>query len=167
MQTMTAAQIAAWVDGQLIGENVSVNQVGTLLTGQKNAIGFLADEKYRHQLADTQLGLVLLASPEENFHTSQIITSDVRRAWRMITERFQQARDAMQVQGIHPQAIIAPDAQIGAGVSIGAGAVIESAAVIADGARIEALAYIGAGVQIGAQTRVGQGVKILSGTTIG
>lgn len=166
MQT-TAAQIAVWVGGELIGADVAIDAVGTLESGQKNAVGFLADEKYRSQLGQTQLGLLILAQAEPNVLASQVIVSDVRRAWRIITEQFQALREQVQASGISPQALIAADAQLGANVSVGAGAVIESGAVIGEGARIEALAYIGAGVQIGDNTRIGQGAKILSGTTIG
>lgn len=167
MQEIRAQEIAAWLGGELIGADVSVNQVGTLLAGQKNAVGFLAEEKYRSQLSTTQLGLVLLAQPEADLAASQIVVADVRRAWRILTERFQAEIDAARAQGIHPQAIVAANVQMGSNVSIGAGAVIESGAILEKGVRIEALAYVGRGVEIGADTHIGAGVKILSGTRIG
>ena len=43
MQEIRAQEIAAWLGGELIGADVAVNQVGTLLAGQKNAVGFLAE----------------------------------------------------------------------------------------------------------------------------
>lgn len=167
MQEIRAQEIAAWLGGELIGADVAVNQVGTLLAGQKNAVGFLAEEKYRSQLSTTQLGLILLAEPEADLAASQIVVADVRRAWRILTERFQAEMDAARPQGIHPQAVVAANVQMGPNVSIGAGAVIESGAILAKGVRIEALAYVGRGVEIGADTHIGAGVKILSGTRIG
>jgi UDP-3-O-[3-hydroxymyristoyl] glucosamine N-acyltransferase len=51
--------------------------------------------------------------------------------------------------GIHPTAVIAPDAMLGRGVSVQPCAVIESGAVIGDNTVIGAHAYVGHGVRIG------------------
>ncbi len=162
----SAQEIATWVDGELVGGNPKVSRVGTLEAGGADAIGFLADSKYRQQLEKTSLGVVLLAE-SVNTEATQIIVADVRRAWRIVTEKFEAIRLTTRAVGIHPQAIIADDVQLGKEVSVGAGAVVDSGAILEDGVYVEPLAYVAAGVRIGAQTRIGSGARILAGTVIG
>jgi UDP-3-O-[3-hydroxymyristoyl] glucosamine N-acyltransferase len=69
--------------------------------------------------------------------------------------------------GIHPQAWVAPDAQLGANVSVGAFAVLEPGAVIGDGTEIASGAVVGEGVVIGADCRVYPRVVLYPGTRLG
>ncbi|MXU66246.1 UDP-3-O-(3-hydroxymyristoyl)glucosamine N-acyltransferase [Oceanomicrobium pacificus] len=81
--------------------------------------------------------------------------------------------------GIHPTAIIDPDAQIGdgaaigpfvvigAGVTIGARARILSHCSIAEGATLGADALLYNGVRVGARVRIGDGFICQAGTVIG
>jgi UDP-3-O-[3-hydroxymyristoyl] glucosamine N-acyltransferase len=68
---------------------------------------------------------------------------DVARAGRLLGQEY------LQFSGIHPQAVIDPDAQLGDGVSIGAGAVL------------------GAGVVVGANSQIHAGVVIYDRCLIG
>ncbi len=81
--------------------------------------------------------------------------------------------------GIHPTAVVAPDASLGEDVFVGAGAVLEPGVEIGRGARIGANSYVGHESTIGAgsfiypnvtireRTRIGERVIIHSGTVIG
>lgn len=160
-----AKTIAAWVGGRLLGGNCAISGVGTLQAGTVNDIGFLADSKYKAQLADSRLGAILL-SEQADIQNSQIVVEDVRKAWRIITEKFADARPKPQA-GIAAGAIVDGSAAVGEGASIGAGAVVDTGAVLGAGVIVEPLAYIGAGATIGDYTRIGAGAKILAGTRIG
>jgi UDP-3-O-[3-hydroxymyristoyl] glucosamine N-acyltransferase len=70
-------------------------------------------------------------------------------------------------QGIHPAAIIAPDAKLGEGVSIGAHAVVGARSRIGAGTTIMPQVTIGADVTIGTQGMFHAGVRIGDRTTIG
>ena len=70
-------------------------------------------------------------------------------------------------QGVHPTAIIAPDAKLGDGVSIGAYAVVGPRSRIGAGTAILPQATIGADVTIGAQGVFHSGVRIGDRTVIG
>ena len=69
--------------------------------------------------------------------------------------------------GVHPTAVVAPDAVIGAGVSVGPGAVLESGVVVGPGARIGAGAFVGAGVTIGEHAEIGPNGVIYAGARLG
>jgi len=64
--------------------------------------------------------------------------------------------------GVHPSAIVSPDARVGRDVSIGPGAVVEGGAVVGDGCEIRAHAVVKRQVTLGAGNRVHEGA-ILGG----
>jgi UDP-3-O-[3-hydroxymyristoyl] glucosamine N-acyltransferase len=72
-----------------------------------------------------------------------------------------------QDSGIHPTAIVAPDALLGQGVSIGAYAVVGPRSRIGAGTTIMPQVTIGADVTIGARGLFHSGVRIGHGCTIG
>ncbi|WP_298641328.1 UDP-3-O-(3-hydroxymyristoyl)glucosamine N-acyltransferase [uncultured Cardiobacterium sp.] len=160
-----AGDLAARLGGTLHGDPATpICGVGTLQDGQAGEIGFLADAHYRPYLATSRLAAVLVGEACPEAPMTQIIVSDVKRAWRLLADDF---APPPPPPVISPQAHIAPDAVIGKNVGIGAGAVIGAGAHIGDGCRIAPLAYLAAGVSIGADSRIGSGVRILENTTIG
>lgn len=165
--TISASEIARLVGGKCIGDGeYRVNKVGTLAEGDENSVGFLAEHKYFSKLKESKIGVVLLSAPEDITQV-QVVVEDVRRAWRILCEWFQEKMDEGLPVGVSASAFVAEDAVLGEGVFVGAGAVIESKAVIGDGARIEAQAFVGRGVSVGEGSRLGQGAKLLPGTRVG
>jgi len=69
--------------------------------------------------------------------------------------------------GIHPTAIVAPDAQLPPDVSVGAYAVIESGVAVGPGTRLGAGVVLGEGVQVGAQCVFYPRVTVYAGARIG
>lgn len=69
--------------------------------------------------------------------------------------------------GVHPSAVIAPDAEIGAGAAIGPFVVIGAGARVGPGARIASHVSIGAGSVIGPDCLLLEGVRIGPRVTIG
>ena len=57
-------------------------------------------------------------------------------------------------RGIHPQALVAPDAKLGADVAVGAFAVIEAGAEIGDGTTLHAQTHVGPGARLGRHCRL-------------
>ncbi len=94
-----------------------------------------------------------------------IAIDDGRVALAKLTALFD--RGPAHDQGIHPTAIIAPDAKLGEGVSIGAYAVVGPRSRIGAGTAIMPQVTIGADVTIGAQGVFHAGVRIGDRSTIG
>jgi len=70
-------------------------------------------------------------------------------------------------EGIHPSAVISPEARLGAGVGVGAFAVIESGAEIGAGTQIGAHCVVGRGVRIGEHCRIYPHVTLYAGVRLG
>ena len=69
--------------------------------------------------------------------------------------------------GVHRQAVVAPDAELGSGVTIRECAVIRPRAKIGREAVIESGAHIGEGVSVGEQCFIGPNVVIMHGCQVG
>lgn len=69
--------------------------------------------------------------------------------------------------GVHPTAVVAPDAHLGRDVSIGPYAVVDDGAWLGDRVVIGAGAYVGAGVHVGDETRIGPHAVVYDGVVLG
>jgi len=94
-----------------------------------------------------------------------IIAARQPRLWFAKAARL--LKPEIHVTGVHPTAVIAPDAMLGDGVSVGPGSAIGELAVIGDFSRIEAGAVVGNGVRIGSYCRIHPRAVLYSGTMVG
>lgn len=156
--------IARRIGAEIIGDaTLTIHSAGTIEDGQRGQIGFLAERRYARHAATTALS-ALIVSERIDTPATQLLVADVKAAWRLVAQQFARRRDQ---HGIHPAAVVDPQAKIGADVSIAAGAVIEADAEIGAGCVIGANAVIEQGVCIGVQGYIGAGAQILQGTRIG
>ncbi|MFY0595782.1 MAG: UDP-3-O-(3-hydroxymyristoyl)glucosamine N-acyltransferase [Cognatishimia sp.] len=72
-----------------------------------------------------------------------------------------------QKPGIHPSAVIDPDATLGVNVSVGPMTVIEAGAMIGDNAQIGAQCYVGIDVSLGAGAVLRDNISLLARVRIG
>jgi UDP-3-O-[3-hydroxymyristoyl] glucosamine N-acyltransferase len=70
-------------------------------------------------------------------------------------------------RGIHPTAVIAPQARLAPGVAVGPYAVIEPGAEIGAGCQIGAFCYLGPGVRLGRNCRLYPRVTLYAGVRLG
>ena len=88
----------------------------------------LANTQYRKYLASTRAGAVLLSSDDvEGYPGAAIIVSDPYLAYARASHLFE-TRPAFS-SGVHPTAVVAPDAEVHPSASIGAYVVIEAGRV--------------------------------------
>lgn len=69
--------------------------------------------------------------------------------------------------GIHPAAVVAPDAQLAADCSVGPNVVIESGVTVGAGTRLAPGVFLGVGVRVGAQCVLHPRVTVYPGAQIG
>ena len=143
------ADIAAQLGGRVLGDaGVRIFQIATLEKAQPNQISFLANSKYRTQLASTSAGAVILGEADAEATCLPRIVSDNPYAYfAKVSALLNPLPEAEP--GVHPSAVVGVGAQI------------------APTASIAATAVIGAGVTIGAHSVVGEGCYIGAKTTIG
>lgn len=177
--TYTADEIAERFGLQLHGDgSVAVRGVATLAQAGPGQLSFLANPRYRAQLADSTAAIVVLrADDAEAAPGTALIARDPYVAFAKIAALFDVA--PLRPPGIHPSASIDPSAQvaasahIGAFVSIGARSVIGEGCVIGPGCVIGEDCQVGAGSELIARVtlvtrvRLGQRVRVHPGAVLG
>ena len=168
--TLTAAQIADMVKGEIKGDpQREITSVNGIRDAGPEDLSFVSAKRYQKQLDSATAGIILicrdLASSEPGDRTF-IICDNVDYAFSIVLSAFAE-EPPKAVPGIHPSAVVAPDAKIGEGVCVGANAVIESGAEIGPGTVIGAGCYIGHQVKIGAKCLLYPNVTVMYRCVIG
>lgn len=165
---MRLSELAAAVGAELkCGDDRDIVGVATLENAGPNQISFLANPKYVMQLATTRAGAVLVAPR----HAARVpagcvavVCNDPYAAFATILNLMHPPPAA--TPGVHPRAIVAPDARV-EGAEIGPGAVVGAGSVVGTGSIIGANVAIGANVTIGRDCRLAPGVVIYDGCVLG
>ncbi|MBO9827323.1 UDP-3-O-(3-hydroxymyristoyl)glucosamine N-acyltransferase [Xanthomonas sp. A2111] len=177
--TYTADEIAERFGLQVHGDgSVAVHGVATLAQAGPGQLSFLANPRYRAQLADSTAAIVVLrADDAEAAPGTALIARDPYVAFAKIAALFDVA--PLRPPGIHPSASIDPSAQVaasahvGAFVSIGARSTIGEGCVIGPGCVIGEDCQVGAGSELIARVtlvtrvRLGQRVRVHPGAVLG
>jgi UDP-3-O-[3-hydroxymyristoyl] glucosamine N-acyltransferase len=177
MGETTLAELAAQHGLRLQGGDLAIRGVCTLMPGQPGHLGFLANPKYRSQLAATAARAVVLSERDAAAATMPVLVApDPYLAFARIARRFDPlpplrpgrhptawVADAAEVSAeaeIGAFAVIESGARIGAGVYIGPHSTVGSGAVIGEGSRLEGRNWVGPRCEIGARARLNAGCVI-------
>ena len=157
---------------------IRVSGVGTLAGAGPQQLAFLANPKYRSQLATTRAGIVVLREEDAvGFAGTALVARDPYAAFARIAALF--APRALHAPGIHPSAVvdagasvdpsahIGPHVSIGARSRIGAGAVIGPGCVIGDDCEVGSGSELVARVTLVTRVRLGQRVRVHPGAVLG
>ncbi|MDH5835716.1 UDP-3-O-(3-hydroxymyristoyl)glucosamine N-acyltransferase [Luteimonas kalidii] len=136
-----------------------IGGVGTLAGAGPDALSFLANPKYRGQLAATRAGLVVVRERDADAYAGDVLVArDPYVAYARIASLFEPAPG--QAPGIHPSAVVHAQARIDPGASIG------PLATVGAGSRIDAGATVGPGCVIGEDCVVGAGSTLVARVTL-
>ena len=166
---MTVRQIADFLRGTVEGDDsLAITAISSLEEARAGDLSFLHSSKYGAMMKCTRASAVLVAGDWSGEHgqATLIRVADPNGAFSAIASRFAPPVP-VRAPGIHPTAIIAPDAKIGAEVHIGAWTVIESGAQIGDRCVIEAQVFIGENVRMGEACHVYPQVTIREACVMG
>lgn len=160
MTSITAEELAGRFGLQLSGDgDARIDGVATLEHAQAGQLAFLANPRYRAQLAGTKASVVVVrAEDAADCPATALIAEDPYSTFARIAALFEPA--AATVAGIHASAdidssaVVDPTASIGPFVSIG------------PHVRIDAGAIIGAGCVIGEDCRVGEDSELIARVTL-
>lgn len=164
---LTLGQLAQQLGAELRGDpDVGVSGVATLQQAQAGDLSFLANPRYRKHLAQTRASAVVLAPADAPAcPVAALVAANpyacYARAARLLYPR------ALPEPGVHPSAVVDPQANIDTSASIGPHCVVEAGAVIGPRVCIGPRCVIGAGVQIGADSRLLAAVTVLAAARIG
>ena len=163
--------IAAVLGGELLGDpRLPIVGIAPLERAGGDAIAFLANPRYRAQLAGSRAGCVIVPPAlrdEASARGAAIVTPDPYLYFAQLTQWWASRTRPREAAGVHPSAVVAADARLGAGVHVGALAVIEAGAAIGDGAVIGVQCFVGRGATVGAATRLHPRVTLAFGCSIG
>jgi UDP-3-O-[3-hydroxymyristoyl] glucosamine N-acyltransferase len=159
---LTVAEIVARLGGQAVGDAaLAIDRIATLAAAEPSHISFLANPRYRAQLASTRAGCVIVApafAEEAAARGCAIITPDPYLYYARLSQWW--AEEGAEQAGVHPSAVVEPGARIAADARIGALSYIGAGAVIGAGTRIAARVTVGARCVIGARSIVHSGAVI-------
>ena len=132
--------------GELSGDPaLKITGAASLAEATPGEISFFSNRKYVGLLRKTRASAIFVPPDfAEPISAAQIRVSNPAKAFEKVVLRLA-PKPITFAPGIHPSAVVDPDAQIGARVSIQPYAVIEAGARIGDDTMIGAGAYIGGG----------------------
>lgn len=158
-------EIVARLGGELRGDgSVVISQVGTLAGAGAGQIGFLANPKYRKQLAATRASAVIVP-PQAADDTSlpRIVFANSYAYYARVAALLNPP--ALPASGIHPSAVVA--SAVPGSVSIGANVVVGEGVSLGENVVLFPGVVIGDGVSIGSGTRIYPNVVIYRNCVVG
>lgn len=157
----TLAAVADSAQAEAPPRRLMLTGIAPLQTAGPDQVSFLDNRKYIAALEATKAGAVIvhpdLASrvPPDSV---AIVTAEPHPAWARVAALFFPLPPAKP--GIHPTAIVAPDAEIDPSAEVGPMAIIGSAVKIGPRCRIGPLAVVGDGTTMGRDCRIGSHVSL-------
>ncbi len=157
----TLAAVADAAQGQAAPRRLMLTGVAPLQTARPDQVSFLDNRKYASALAATQAGAVIV-NPEMESRVPDtavaIVTREPYAAWARTAALFFPRPPVRP--GIHPTAVVSPEAVIDPTAEVGPMAIVGAGAQIGVRCRIGPMAVIGDGVILGRDCRIGAHVSV-------
>lgn len=165
----TAAQIAEWIDGEIIGDkNVAVSEIGKIEEASEKTLTFLANQKYSNFLKDSKAKLIIISedlSIPENDSRTFIRVKDAYVAMSTLLDLYQSLKK--EKTGIEQPSFVHESVETRNDVYIGAFAYISQNVKLGENCKIYPHVFIDENVIIGDNTVIYSGVKIYDNCKIG
>lgn len=156
----TAAELAERANLRLKGDGAArVRGVGTLARAREGQLAFLANSRYRSQLAGTRAAAVVMREEDaEAFAGTALLARDPYVAFAKLAALFE--HKPQRPAGVHPSAVVDPEARISPHAHVG------PLVTIGARSRVEAGAVVGPGCVIGEDCIVGEGSELVARVTL-
>ncbi|MEP6940534.1 MAG: UDP-3-O-(3-hydroxymyristoyl)glucosamine N-acyltransferase [Rudaea sp.] len=163
----TLAELAERYALQLRGDGSRrIDGVATLAAATPSQLGFLANPRYRAELASSQAGAVVIRAADADAHAgSLLIAEDPYVAFAKIAVLFDAT--PAPTAGIHASSVVAPTARVAVSASIGPFCVVDARAAIEDGAVLGPHCHVGADCVVGAQSHLVARVTLVKRVRLG
>ncbi|MCF7520998.1 UDP-3-O-(3-hydroxymyristoyl)glucosamine N-acyltransferase [Neisseria sp. ZJ106] len=163
----TLSEITARLGGEWRGEDVRISAVQPLSQAQAEHIGFLANPKYKAEVAESLAGAVIVSAkaaaefPQRNL----IIAADPYLYFAKVARLFSPIVEAKG--GIHPTAVVEPNAIVPPSCEIGAHVYIGEHTVLGERCRILAGSVVEQNCTLGDDVLLHPNVTVYHGCTLG
>lgn len=167
MARITLSELARRFELELVGDGtLSVERVATLVGARSGALTFLANPRYKKQLAATRATAVVLTRADAaGCPVAALVAKDPYLAYARIAALLHPAPHT--AHGIDPTASVAAYAKVAADAAIAPRAVIGAGAVIGARAVVGPGAVVGEGSVVGEDSRLEANVTLYPGVTLG
>jgi len=168
-EPITAADVAALVQGRLVGEPcIVVRGIAPLDRAGAHDLSFLATPRYASWFTTSQAGVVLVAPAFETLAgapRTRVVVDKPMDALVQLLARFH--RPVPRRAGIHSTAVLDATARVAEDVTIEAHAVVEANVVIGAGSWIGANSVVSTGSVLGRDVRLFPNVTVYPYTELG
>ena len=157
---MRLADIAGQIGARVHGDgDVRIRGVATLEDAGEGDLGFLANDKYSRQLAQTRASAVIVAQRHaENCPVSALVLDNPYLGYARAAALLYPEPEA--VAGVHPTAVVDASAKVDPSAQIGPLCTVGAHSVIGPGA------VLGPGCTLGDRVRVGEGTRLIARVTL-
>ena len=166
-RTYRLGEIVTQLGGELVGDAAAeVHRIATLESAGPGDLSFLANPRYRRSLQHTRASAVILARNERNATSLPRILCDDPYVYYARAAQLLHTED-LPAPGVHPRAVVEPDAQVAASAAVGPGCYVGPRAKLGEGVIVGAGCTIGGDVQVGDGSRLHASVTVYPRCTIG
>jgi UDP-3-O-[3-hydroxymyristoyl] glucosamine N-acyltransferase len=137
--------------------------IASLLSAHPGDVSFLGNPKYKPEVAESQGSIILVPldyTGEPKADQQFLFLEKPSVGLARLCARLEQLLWPKPVPGIHPSAIVAPDATVAASATVGPLCVIEAGAVVGERAHLQAQIFVGRKARIGNDCWLMPGAKI-------
>ena len=163
----TLGELANRLDLAFVGDGQrQLTGLASLSGAGPRDLSFCSGPRQFRQLGSTRAGAVILQGKDAGHCPADcLLAEDAYLAFARATALFD--REPPVASGVHPTAVVAPDAELHATVAVGPGAVVSGGAVLGANVVVGAGVYLGEGSRLGAGTRVHPNAVVYRDVTVG
>jgi UDP-3-O-[3-hydroxymyristoyl] glucosamine N-acyltransferase len=163
---VTLAELADRLGCRLDGDGaIEIARVATLDQAGPGDLTFLANPKYVQAAQRTRASAIIVADDAPAAPCAMLRSAHPYRSFADALALL--GRNERPPDGVHPTAVIAPDARVGVGVSIGPFVVVGAGADIGDRVVLHPHVVLGPGVRIGEDSVVHARVSVRERSVLG
>lgn len=178
--SITLTQLIQRYGGTVVGDTGRIiTGLAPLDSAGPDQLAFVANPKYLAQAGSTRAAAVLISQRDLDRLQAEhgmnaitqgpafIVTPNPYAYFARVAQQFAAAALPLAQAGIHPSAVVDPDAKVAASATIGPHVTIEAGAVIGERVRIDAHSFVGHRAVIGDDSRLYPNVTIYYGCKLG
>ena len=163
--SLLLGQIVDALGGELEGatRETRIARIAPLESAGPGDLSFLSNPRYQQQLAASQAACVIVAPAlreQARQRGACIVAANPYAYFARATQLWRQAQGCGPVPGVHPSAVVHPDAQVDASAIIGPLCVVERGARIGAGTWLKSRVTVGEDCQVGARCILHSGVVV-------
>jgi UDP-3-O-[3-hydroxymyristoyl] glucosamine N-acyltransferase len=161
---LTLGEIVAALSGELHGDPaLAIDGLAPLDSAGPGQLAFLSNPRYASQLGTSRAACVIVgpaALAAALARGACIVADDPYAYFARVTQLWKRTHGRPAAAGVHPSAVVDPEAVLAEGVSVGAHCVVERGARIGAGTVLKARVHVGEDCSIGARCILHPGVVI-------